>query len=140
MCARGSNRAPACGPSTHPLGALRARLACCRHHGSCRHVGRRFRCRYTPCATPSRLEGQLDATTPDVTVNLKPDTMNAEAVAIALGNKYGVMVRWGYYAMQGFIPQSRSTSRLTRDKIAQLRCELGVDVVVVEQREPRISP
>ena len=91
-----------------------------------------------PCANPSRLEGKLDATTPDVTVRLKHDTTNAPAVALTLANKYGVTVAWdGHYQ----VPQSgRPIPPLTADKIAQLRCEPGVDLVVVKQPEPAIFP
>jgi hypothetical protein len=93
-----------------------------------------------PCASPSRLKGQFDATANVVTAKLKHDTVNAEAVAMTLAKKYGVIVRWGYYDGWSFVPPSGfSTSGWTPDKIAQIRCEPGVDVVVLERPEPVIN-
>jgi len=81
------------------------------------------------CSQPARLEGHFDGS-PSISVLLKADVPDSQAVALALSKKYGFRILWVLRATgKGFI-----ASLLTPSEIAKLRCEPDVEIISYAQK------
>jgi hypothetical protein len=128
VCARGACWALLDGPSTSPLGArVRAFLIL-----AAVFIGFALPAELeviTPtCAQPAELEGHFDGSA-SISVLLKADTPDSQAVAVALSKKYGFRILWILRAGKGFI-----ASLLTPGEIAKLRCEPDVETISYGQK------